>query len=125
MDELLVLVDRPRVAQALACPLLESLLPDGVEVVDLDAELAAHEVEEGLGHVGALAGRGRGQSRVALAPDLLSLGELVQAGVIDLEQAALLEVGGGDPPAPLEVAVEAVAEDVAEKGTGETLAQGG
>ena len=44
--ELLVLVDRPRLDEALARPLLELLLPVRSQVVDPDRQLAPHEIEQ-------------------------------------------------------------------------------
>ncbi len=51
---------------------------------------------------------------MAVGPDVLGGAHLGQRGVGDLEQTALLEVGGGDPPASTKVDVEVVAQHVAQ-----------
>src|SRR4051812_28651214 len=47
-------------------------------------------------------------------PFLLRGDEIVERLVVDLEQARLLEVRGGNPPPALQIAVDAVAENIAE-----------
>ena len=54
------------------------------------------------------------QARVQARPDVLGRASS-SSEVFDLEQAALLKVRAGDPPAALEVAVEAIAEHVAKR----------
>lgn len=110
----LVLVDRPRLDQPLAALLDKRLLVLRVEVVDLDRQLPPHVVEE---HPGDPLPHGRGggrQSPVGRPPLLLGPAQLVQDRVADLQEAALLQVGRGNPPAPPEVAVEPIPEHLAE-----------
>ena len=45
-----VFIDSPRVGQPLAALLAHTLLKRGIQVIDLDGQLAAHEVEQHLGH---------------------------------------------------------------------------
>src|SRR5713226_9041559 len=48
---------------------------------------------------------------MAIHPVRLSLAELHKAGVLNLEQPALLQIRRGHPPAPLQVTVDSVAQD--------------
>ena len=45
-------------------------------------------------------------------PNICSLADFIERRIRDVEEAALFKVGGGDPPAVLEVLVEPVGENV-------------
>ena len=55
---------------------------------------------------------------MTVAPHVLVLAHLLQRQVVYLEQPGLFKVGRGNTPAALEVAVEAVAEHVAQSSPG-------
>ena len=117
----LVLVDRPGQDEVLVGAPPQRILVALVEVVDVDGELAAEMIEQRLRGVQPLFGRRARERRVRRGPLLLGRDELVERLVVDLEQARLLEVRRGDAPATLEVAVEAVADDVAQGGVAGAL----
>jgi hypothetical protein len=89
-----------------------------LEEVDLHGQLAAHEVEEGLEDLLPLVGGEGRERRAGALPGGLVGDEVGEGLVADVEETALLEVREGDAPASLQVAVDAVAEDVAEGALG-------
>ena len=107
---------------------LSCLLPARVEHVDLDRQLAAHVVEQrprdaSPGRSGPSSVSAGWASRLGVRlepvgqlarPHLLVGAALVEAVVLDPQQAGLLEVRRGQPPAALLVAVDAVGEHLAQ-----------
>jgi hypothetical protein len=121
--QLFVLFDHPGVGQVLARVGRHPLLVGAVELVGAEREFAAHEVEQHPGDLAPSAGIGVGQGGMRrpvlareplgqVAAELLLVGDaLVEVGVADLDQAGLLEVGGGEAPAHL-VGVDPVGDDL-------------
>lgn len=101
------------------------LLAIWIEDVDLDREIASHEVEQGASDLNSCL-RFRGDedrmgiavlaspSRQLLSPDLLVGSTVFEIVVGDLEQAHLFQVGRGQSPATLLVAVHAIGQDLAQ-----------
>ena len=58
-----------------------------------------------------------------LLPDLVVGDAVVEVVVVDAQEAGLLQVRRGEPPAALLVAVDAVLEDVAQRLVGPALAR--
>ncbi len=110
----LVFIEAPGRLELLAAQLLHPLLGGPLEVVDLDRQRSPHEVEQDLGDLAPSVGAGAGQRGVLVRPDVLGRADVVERLVADLEQAALLEVGGGDAPAPAQVAIEPVSQHVSQ-----------
>ncbi len=94
---------------------MESLLDVLLQVADFDRQLTPHEVEERAGHIPARLGRGGGQGRMAAGPGRLVGADVVQQEIFDMEEVHLLQIGRGDAPSTLEVAIEAIAEHVAQR----------
>ena len=59
-------------------------------------------------------GAGPGQCGMLVCPDVLGRADIVERLIADLQQAALLEVGRGDAPAPAQVAVEPVGQHISQ-----------
>jgi hypothetical protein len=68
---------------------LDALLGFWIEIVNLHRELAAHEIEQGLGVLQARLGCCAGQDRMALVPDVFRLTQIFQRQVCDLQQPTL------------------------------------
>ena len=105
-----VLVDGPRLDQPLTALLKQVLLVRGVQVVHLDRQLPAHVVQQYpadlLPHLRA----GELQGWMAISPYIRILADILQRKVAEFQQAALFQVGRGNTPAALEVAVQPIAQ---------------
>ena len=112
----LVLVDAPRRSKTLVALAFDSLLGHGIQGVDPDGKLLAHEREENAAQPLAHRGRRAHQGFVLILPDLRVRAQLGQGEVVHREEPALLQVGGGDAPPALLVAVDAVREGAPERG---------
>jgi hypothetical protein len=52
---------------------------------------------------------------MATLPTVLRLAQFIERRVVDLQQAALFQVGRGDAPAAFQVPIKPIAEDVAKR----------
>jgi hypothetical protein len=93
-------------------------LPGGIQVVDADRQFAPHVVEQHFGNFHSRFCVGRGQCRMRSAPQLRCCTGFIEGLIFDFEQSALLKVWRRDAPAPLEVAVESVADHFSERPLG-------
>jgi hypothetical protein len=116
LDEPLVVAEAPGVDEKLVGVEADLLLRGGLEELDLDRQLAAEIVEEDLADRSTQGGSCGDEQ--GLFPQVGVGAEGGDVAVLDGEQAALLEVRGGEAPAAGEVAVERVAEDAAEGALG-------
>jgi hypothetical protein len=115
---LFLVIERPRRDEALARELANALLIERVEVAHPDGELAAQIVEEHAADFLAVAVAGAGQHGMASKPLVLVSAEVGQGQIVDLEQAALLEVGRGDAPATAKILIEIIAKHLAPRAIG-------
>ena len=108
VSHLLVLINRPRFHQPLVALLLDTLLGRHIQEFDLDGQFAPQIVQQRAGDPLAYLGGGRGEGRVAVRPIALAGAQFIQRFILDSQQPALLQVGGGHPPAPAQVVVDPV-----------------
>src|SRR5208283_2235477 len=109
---LLLLVDGPGLAQPLGTLLDESLVELVRQVVHIDRQLAPQVVEQDGRNLLTGLRAGAHKRCMAALPELVGPAEVAERHVLDLQQSALLEVGRGDSPSSLEVAVNPVADDI-------------
>ena len=95
--------------------LLDTFLLKRIEIVDVDRELTTHEVEQRAGDAGSSFRLCFQERSVALLPALLVGAELHQREIADAQQPALLKIRRCEAPASLQVAIEPIAKDVAER----------
>ena len=112
--ELFVLVQAPRWLEFLAAGLLHSLLGGPFQIVDLDRQGTAHEIKQDLGHLATGGSAGTGQRGVFVRPDVLRVANIFERQIADLEQSTLLEIGRRDAPAPAEVAVQPIGQNISQ-----------
>jgi len=89
-----------------------------VEVIDLDYQFPAQVVQQDFGHLLPRLGRCCDQRRVGVLPYVRRCADIGQRFVLDFQQAALLEIRRSDSPSPFQVAVQSIAQHVAERPLG-------
>ena len=110
--------DGPRLAEVLAGVSLDALEPQLGEAVNIDGQHPAQLVEEDPGKFFAEPRGGGPQEQVAVSPDVVIGGDLGKIHVVDMQETDLLEVRHRDPPAALEVGVEAVLDHLPQRPLG-------
>ena len=85
------------------------------QVLDVDREVAPQLVEQRGGDLLAVLGVVVPQRLVGAVPGLLVGGDLGRSRYLIAQQAGLLQVRHGDPPAALQVQVEPVADDLPQR----------
>ena len=109
-------VQRPGAGQVLIAAPLQTLLLAAVQHVHPQHQVGAQPVEQGPQDSlpGVPVGLAEGGGAVASGPEGGVVEQVGQVLVVDLQQAGLLQVGLGHPPAPLQVAVQPVGQHVAQ-----------
>src|SRR5437773_10917266 len=93
--------------------LFDLLLIVRLEVVNVNDQLATHEVEQHFADALPSFRRGSDERRVKVLPIVLGLAQLVENRVTNFQQTALLKIRRGKAPAPLQIAEETVANHLA------------
>ena len=107
-----IIGQRPGTDQPLVGPLHQPFLVAAIQNVHLDSQFTADPVQHHGQNPMTMLGSGVYQARMAVLPDRLVLGKLLETLIFDGEEAGLFQVGLGEAPAPFQVTVEAIGENL-------------
>jgi len=111
MGQIFAFVQCPGRNQVLAAQLAQSFLLCLIQIGYFYCQFPAHVIQQDASNLLPCFWRCGCQCRVTVLPDILCRTEFVQWGIIDLEQTTLLQVGRSNPPAALQIAVNAISQN--------------